>query len=168
MTLTPVQKFELALKAYGNHLPIFIKEHQFLPQRKFRFDYALPRCMLAIEIDGGTYLSQGGKHGTDRDREKLNLAAAMGWKVIRLSSTLLDDSEYCIHLIESALSQSILPPMECPVVLAQAAKQNAKARAKRAAKKADKLTPALNELTRLAKRATTRTNRQSGKLAGSE
>jgi hypothetical protein len=134
--LTPVEKFELALKAYGSDLPHPIGEFTFFHPRKWRFDY----CWLsterevAVEIDGGGWQPHGGKHALDRDKEKLNVAAALGWCVIRLSSSLLDDPEYCISLIRAALNGTP-PPAICPPVVAQAEKVNAKARAKRAAAK---------------------------------
>ena len=149
-TLSPVQKFELALTVYGQDLPTPAREFQFCRQRKWRFDYCwgvnmgrdnggafLPLLrMVAVEIDGGGWSSRGGgKHGLDRDKEKLNVAAALGWRVIRLSGSLLDDSEYCINLVRSALHGST-PPLDCAVVQQQAAKQNAKNRARRQAAKA--------------------------------
>lgn len=138
--LIPVEKFEVALKEYGSDLPVETKEYRFCSPRMWRFDYCWRYVshevlqLVAVEIDGGGWQPHGGKHALDRDKEKLNVAAALGWRVIRLSSSLLDDSEYCISLIRAALF-GVSPPTVCPVVLAQAAKTNAKARAKRAAKK---------------------------------
>ena len=137
--LSPVEKFEAALKEYGVDLPLILTEYRFLSTRRWRFDYCWRHVLLAVEIDGGGWQPHGGKHALDRDREELNVAAALGWRVIRLSSSLLDDPEYCITLIRAALFMTSPPPV-CPVVLAQSAKANAKANAKarRAAKKNEK------------------------------
>jgi hypothetical protein len=62
-----------------------IPEHQFCPNRKWRFDWAWPAKKIALEIDGG--ILRGGRHTTSisgrlRDIEKLNTAASMGWLVL--------------------------------------------------------------------------------------
>lgn len=60
-----------------------LKELQFDAKRKFRFDYAIPEFRIAIEIDGG------GRHnraqGFIKDMEKMNLAAAQGWRVMHFT-----------------------------------------------------------------------------------
>lgn len=58
-------------------------EWYFHPERKWRFDYALPELKIAIEIDGGLF--SGGRHsggmGQKKDMEKMNAAASAGWLV---------------------------------------------------------------------------------------
>lgn len=58
-------------------------EWYFHPERKWRFDYALPELKIAIEIDGGLFT--GGRHsggvGQLNDMEKMNTATSMGWLV---------------------------------------------------------------------------------------
>jgi very-short-patch-repair endonuclease len=53
--------------------------------RDYRFDVAFPRVKLAVEIDGGVF--SGGRHsrgaGYREDTYKLNLAALLGWTVLR-------------------------------------------------------------------------------------
>jgi len=44
-----------------------------------------------VEIDGGQWAPMGGRHNTDADREKLNAAAALGWRVMRFSSSMLSN-----------------------------------------------------------------------------
>lgn len=62
-------------------------EWRFHPVRKWRFDYAFPKEMVAVEIDGGLFI--GGRHsggmGQKRDFEKLNAAAEMGWRVFHFT-----------------------------------------------------------------------------------
>lgn len=84
--------------------PAPVREYHFAKHvdRKFRFDFAWPRTEgggLAVEVDGGqhivrkskdgTRVSVGGRHNTDTDREKLNLAAELGWVVLRYSPKML-------------------------------------------------------------------------------
>ena len=58
-------------------------EWYFHPERKWRFDYALPELKIAIEIDGGLFT--GGRHsggmGQYKDFQKLNSASELGWLV---------------------------------------------------------------------------------------
>ncbi len=71
--------------------------------RKHRFDFAWPDCKVAVEVDGGQWRSHGGRHNTDADREKLNLAAALGWRVLRFSGAMLDRPDECAEVIRMAL-----------------------------------------------------------------
>ena len=65
-----------------------VKELKFHPTRKWRFDYAFPFLMIAVEVDGGVWT--GGRHinpaGYINDMEKLNTAASMGWLVLRITT----------------------------------------------------------------------------------
>lgn len=62
-----------------------VEEYKFHPIRKWRFDFAFPDKKIAIEAEGGTWVS--GRHsqgsGFNKDAEKYNEAAIMGWKVLR-------------------------------------------------------------------------------------
>ena len=64
-----------------------MKEFQFHPTRRWRFDYAFPTLQVAVEVDGGVWT--GGRHinpaGYINDMEKLNTAASMGWLVLRIT-----------------------------------------------------------------------------------
>lgn len=70
-------------------LPEPVREMQFHLFRKWRFDYAWPNHSpkVAVEIDGGIYTQ--GRHtrgsGFEKDMEKLNSAAVMGWAVYRFT-----------------------------------------------------------------------------------
>ena len=63
-------------------------EHRFHPERRWRFDYAHLPTKTAIEINGGVW--SGGRHnrgaGYLRDREKVNAAQMLGWKVFELGT----------------------------------------------------------------------------------
>jgi len=63
----------------------WISEHKGIGGRKYRFDCANPALKIAIEIEGGLWLT--GRHnrplGMIQDMEKYNLAVVNGWKVLR-------------------------------------------------------------------------------------
>jgi len=61
-------------------------EYLFAVPRRWRFDYAFPVEHVAVEFDGGQWVANGGRHNRDSDREKLNEAAARGWRVLRFSN----------------------------------------------------------------------------------
>lgn len=86
------------------------REYNFA--KNYRFDFAWPRLLpspdgslpsgegpgVGVEIDGAQHLvvygrngraSVGGRHNTDKDRAKLNLANELGWHVLRYTPTML-------------------------------------------------------------------------------
>jgi len=69
--------------------PGWEREHSFHWHRRWRFDYACPAAMIAVEIEGGVWT--GGRHtrgkGFLRDIEKYNEATAMGWRVFRCDTS---------------------------------------------------------------------------------
>ena len=73
------------IRAEGLAEPVL--EHRF-SARRWRFDLAWPREMLAVEVDGGVYTQ--GRHlrgqGFERDCEKLNEATLLGWRVLRATT----------------------------------------------------------------------------------
>ena len=84
-------------------VPEPVREHRFLPPRRFRFDFAWPDDLLAVEVDGGTWRGTG-RHsrglGYERDCEKLNLAAMNGWTVLRYTSSMVRDGRAIQQLEE--------------------------------------------------------------------
>ena len=62
-----------------------VKEFQFHPTRRWRFDYAIPSHMIALEVEGGVFSK--GRHtrgaGFIGDIEKYNEATRLGWRVVR-------------------------------------------------------------------------------------
>jgi very-short-patch-repair endonuclease len=65
------------------------REYRFC-ERRWRFDFAWPEEKVAVECDGGQWLARGGRHARDQDREKLNRAAVLGWRVLRYSREMLE------------------------------------------------------------------------------
>lgn len=78
---------EAYCKGYG--LPEPVREHRFWPGRKFAFDFAWPDSFVALEVEGGLFLSGGGRHNRGasmrKDMEKYNEAAVRGWIVLRVT-----------------------------------------------------------------------------------
>jgi very-short-patch-repair endonuclease len=96
--------FDALWRALAPDAPLPESEYRFHPTRRWRFDFAWPAQRVAVEVDGGQWRAGGGRHNTDQDREKLNTAAAMGWRVLRFSHTALDtDPAGCVELVEAAL-----------------------------------------------------------------
>lgn len=95
--------FDAQLKAVG--LPTPVKEHRFHPPRRWRFDYAWPEQMVALEIEGGTWVK--GRHvrpsGYAKDCEKYSWAAIDGWRVIRATTEQVKSGE-AIHWVECAIN----------------------------------------------------------------
>lgn len=75
----------------------FVTEYRFHPTRKWRFDYAIPDKMIAIEYNG--IMSAKSRHttviGYSNDLEKINQAQLLGWKVLQYTPLnvvqLMDD-----------------------------------------------------------------------------
>lgn len=90
LSSTASDKVDLFLNYLQQQFPQaeVVKELQFHPDRKWRFDYAFPSRKVAIEIDGAVWTL--GRHNRPRgylnDMEKLNTAASMGWLVLRFST----------------------------------------------------------------------------------
>lgn len=84
-TTDAASEFPFYLRLCGSDLPQPMRELRFHPTRKWRFDWAWPEQRVALEVDGGRYALAGGRHATDADHEKLNAAAALGWRVLHVS-----------------------------------------------------------------------------------
>jgi len=59
-------------------------EFRFHPERKWRFDICWPDDKVAIEVDGGIWISGGHNRGAQmkKDWEKRNTATSMGWRIL--------------------------------------------------------------------------------------
>jgi very-short-patch-repair endonuclease len=100
------ETFALQVRALKLSEPV--REYQFMPGRKFRFDFAWPELMLAVELDGGTW--SGGRHTTGQgfqgDCRKLNLAVSLGWQVYRGDSVMVKSGEL-VGFIEQIIGRAI-------------------------------------------------------------
>lgn len=77
-----------ALQLRTSNLPPPEREYRFAPPRRFRFDFAWPSLMIAVEIEGGTWTRGGHTRGSGyaSDCDKYNLAASLGWRVLRFTT----------------------------------------------------------------------------------
>lgn len=81
-----------------------VAEYRFHPVRRFRFDFRVEGHMVAIEIDGGSFAYGGGRHAQDGDKEKMNLAAEIGYRVFHFSPAMLKkDPLGCVEQVRRAL-----------------------------------------------------------------
>lgn len=78
-------EYELQLRLAG--LPPPEPEYRFHDERRWAFDWAWSGILLAVEYEGGIW--ENGRHtrgeGFQRDCEKYNEAALMGWRVLRFT-----------------------------------------------------------------------------------
>lgn len=106
---------EMQLKALG--LPFPEKEYQFHKPRKWRFDFAWPRYMLALEVEGGIWMKRGGAHRHPLnfllDLDKYNQAAIDGWRIIRVTPDMLTTEDGRAALwVEQALKMEFIQDVE--------------------------------------------------------
>lgn len=71
------------------------REFRFAPPRRWRMDYAWPEILLYLEVEGGTWVTGGGRHsrgvGMRGDAEKYNAAALLGWTCLRATTDMVKD-----------------------------------------------------------------------------
>ena len=86
-------------------LPKPVAEHRFAPPRRWRFDHAWPDHLLALEVQGGLFVQ--GRHSRGaallKEHEKLNEAAAQGWRVLFTTPKDLE-STTTLDLLRRALA----------------------------------------------------------------
>lgn len=86
------------------HWPPFEREHTFAPPRRWRFDFAWPSQMLALEVEGGVWT--GGRHTTSTgflgDLEKYNEASIAGWTLLRVTPEQVHNGE-ALTLLERVM-----------------------------------------------------------------
>ena len=86
-------------------------EHPFAKHlgRRWRFDFAWPALMLAVEVDGGAWVPGGGRHtrgaGFAADHDKMNRATLLGWRVLRFTARHLADGTALADLAEALGNQ---------------------------------------------------------------
>jgi very-short-patch-repair endonuclease len=75
--------------------------------RRWRADYAYPEAMILIEAEGGTWGKRKSRHttgsGFENDSIKYGEAAVLGYRVIRLTSTMIKNGT-AVDLIRRALN----------------------------------------------------------------
>lgn len=88
------------------NLPLPVRQYKFLPDRKFLWDFAWPDELLAVEIQGGSFMARSGHTslaGQTRDCEKQRLAVAAGWRVLPFNSQDMKDPIACVEFTAEVL-----------------------------------------------------------------
>jgi len=84
-----------------------VMEYRFHQDRRWRFDFAWPEQMVAVEVEGAVWIH--GRHsrgtGMQADMEKYNSAVLMGWRVFRFSPAMVKSGE-AINVTRMALLSS--------------------------------------------------------------
>lgn len=103
--LLPQEKLWFAVKDHFPDEQVEWEMGKVVPRRNYRIDIALPKRMLAIEVDGWSF---HGKHlaGFKKDREKQNLLVVEGWRVLRFTAGEINkDAKALMPMIERALAK---------------------------------------------------------------
>lgn len=97
---------ELQIKAAK--LPQAHREFRFHPVRKWRFDFAWPAYMIAVEIEGAVW--SGGRHtrgkGFTEDCHKYNQATHLGWRIYRFTTEMVNSGE-ALQTIEADFENNV-------------------------------------------------------------
>lgn len=103
MTKTSSLEALMLMHIRAARLPVSVQQHRFC-DRLWRFDFAWPEHKLAVEVHGGTWTN--GRHtrgaGFANDREKVNTATLMGWRVLEFTGDMVKKG-YALTMIERAL-----------------------------------------------------------------
>lgn len=94
----------LAKQIRDEGLPDPTREFRFHPRRMWRLDFAWPDLLVGCEVMGATW--SGGRHvrpeGYEKDAEKANTAAVMGWLILRVTTPMIKDGR-AIEAIVAAI-----------------------------------------------------------------
>ena len=98
---------ELAFQIRVAGLPEPVREYRFLPQRRYRADFAWVDHRILVECEGGLWMRKSGHNTAQaimRDMHKSNLAQVAGWIMLRFSA---DDigSGLALDLLERVLKK---------------------------------------------------------------
>ena len=78
-------------------------EYRFHAVRRWRFDLAIPRRGVGVEIEGGIFTQ--GRHvrgaGYKRDMQKYNEAARSGWRLLRFTPQDVKEGIAVCQIIEA-------------------------------------------------------------------
>lgn len=80
-----------------------VREYLFCSPRRWRFDFAFPLEKIAVEIEGGTWIQGRHNRGSsiEKDMEKYNRAARLGWIVLRYSTNMVVRGEAIDEVLEA-------------------------------------------------------------------
>ena len=104
-------RFAAEYVGLGKDLRIRLRERGL---KDWRFDFAWPSHMLAVEVEGGAWVN--GRHtrgkGFEEDLEKYHQAQALGWTVYRTSGHLIRSGKSVELLAELLKEPDIEPDIE--------------------------------------------------------
>ena len=102
MTSNAEESLATILRWAGIAAPV--RELLFAPPRRWRFDFSWPERLLAVEVEGGSFIAGRHSRGAafEADAEKYNEAALIGWRVIRVTPRMVDDGR-ALALIQRGL-----------------------------------------------------------------
>lgn len=93
-------------------LPVPEREFRFAPPRRWRFDFSWAAHALALEVEGGTF--SVGRHtrgtGYEKDCEKYAEALVRGWRVLRVTGSMVQDGRavrYLERLMGNPLTRDV-------------------------------------------------------------
>jgi very-short-patch-repair endonuclease len=89
------------------NLPMPLREYRFYEERKWRFDFAWPDLLVAVEVDGMVHRI---KQRFNADIEKHAMALLLGWKVLRVNGTAIrsgDAATWAELLVTKAVGQPL-------------------------------------------------------------
>ena len=114
--MKPAEKFASKWKEHGLTGGDPIQEFEFdaVDGRKWRFDFAWPELMVAVEIDGFGFGHQA-MQAMERDNEKQNAAVQQGWWVLRYNSRQLGSHakvEAAIQQVSEILCDAVVTEEE--------------------------------------------------------
>ena len=102
--------YPLSALCRGAGLPQPIPEYEFHPTRRWRFDYAWPLHLVALEVEGGLWSKSEQARAAHakplailRDMAKGNAAACLGWRILRVTPDEVRDLSV-LPLIADALN----------------------------------------------------------------
>ena len=97
----------LALQIRAMKMPEPEREFRFHKTRRWRFDFAWPELMFAVEVEGGGW--SGGRHtrgsGFTKDLEKYSEAMALGWNIYRVDGALINSGK-AIEVIKQLIKMA--------------------------------------------------------------
>lgn len=97
-------EFAFQLSAVGI---AYFREYKAIPDRKFAFDFYIPKRKLLIELQGGVYQynpSHTSAGNIRRDCEKGNLAVLNGYAVLHFTTDMVESGE-ALQLVERILEE---------------------------------------------------------------
>ena len=91
-------------------LPEPEREYQFnKPTSRHKFDFAWPALMLAVEVEGATWIQ--GRHtrggGYRNDCIKYNIAARLGWTLLRYTADMLAGGKAADEIAQVVRKRSV-------------------------------------------------------------